>query len=88
MIRRHAPSADLNGNAAIFNFPRTAWPGVAYPSGKARPKANLIRELFQAVASAEPALLVVKRCYTREPHVRVAQLQRLSRGRGKRSTIA
>src|SRR6516165_2325313 len=45
-------------------------------------------ELFHAVASAEPALLVVKCGYTREPHVRVAQLAEMPHARHQRQPCA
>ena len=51
-------------------------------------RANFIRELFHAVASAEPALLVVKRGHTREPHVRVAQLAEMPHARHQRQPCA
>src|SRR5215831_15691064 len=43
---------------------------------------------FMRFASAEPALLVVKRGHTREPHVRVAQLAEMPHARHQRQPCA
>jgi hypothetical protein len=73
------------GISVIPVFMLRATPGSRTP----RPiQANFIRELFHAVASAEPALLVVKRGHTREPHVRVAQLAEMPHARHQRQPCA